>query len=37
METRIKYIQKEFNISDGDVEKIMNEAYKEVEELQKRC
>jgi STE24 endopeptidase len=34
---RIKYIQREFNIPDEEVEKIMNEAYEEIEKLQKRC
>ena len=33
LKDRVKYIQREFNISDEEVEKIMNEAYEEVEEL----
>ena len=37
LKDRVKYIQREFNISDEEVEKIMNEAYEEIEKLQKRC
>jgi len=36
LKDRIKYIQKEFNIPEEDIKKIMNEAYKEIEELQKK-
>ena len=35
LKDRVKYIQKEFNIPDEEVEKIMNEAYEEIEKLQK--